>query len=183
MMAKKYSRTVIIAGTALFGTLAFILDWALKLAGLKILFPLLPIVRYDFDGIPIVLSLLLFGLPSGATTSAILLLAISFRDVVGASMKALAEFSTVAGMAIAIRGKRRFSWILAGILGIITRVVVMNVANLVVFPLIYKRTLEAAILLLPLLTIFNATQGIITIAGGYFAYEVIKRRIPRLVTD
>jgi len=183
MITKKYSRTVVIAGTALFGTLAFILDWALKLAGLKILFPLLPILRYDLDGIPIVLSLLFFGLPSGATTSSILLLAISFRDVVGASMKALAEFSTILGMALVIRRKSRFSWALACILGIITRVVAMTAANLAVFPLIYKSTLEAAILLLPLLTLFNATQGIISIAGGYFAYIAIKRRIPRLVKD
>jgi riboflavin transporter FmnP len=183
MIAKNYSRTVVIAGTALFGTLAFILDWALKLAGLKILFPLLPILRYDIDGIPIVLSLLFFGLPSGAATSAILLLAISFRDVVGASMKALAEFSTILGMAIAIRGKRHFSWMLAGILGAITRVAIMSAANLVVFPLIYKRTLEAAILLLPLLAIFNATQAVITLAGGYLSYKLIQRRIPGLMKD
>lgn len=183
MITKKYSRTVVIAGTALFGSLAFILDWALKLAGLKIYFPLLPILRYDIDGIPIVLSFLFFGLPSGLATSSILLLAISFRDVVGASMKALAEFSTILGMAIAIRGKSRFSWRLAGILGVITRIVITSAANLVVFPLIYKYTLEAAILLLPVLAVFNATQAIITILGGYFSYEVIKRRLPRLVKD
>lgn len=182
MLSKRYSRTVVIAGTALFGTLAFILDWALKFAGLKIYFPLMPVLKYDLDGVPIMLSLLFFGLPSGAATSSILFLAIAFRDVVGASMKALAEFSTILGISIVTR-KNRFSWVLAGILGIITRVVVMGAANLVVYPLYYRSTLEAAILSLPLLTIFNATQGIITISLGYLAYEAIKRRIPGLVKD
>ena len=96
--------TKILAGTTILGALVVVFDYTLKFSGLKIPFPLVPYIKFDLTGIPIALSMLLFGLIPGATTSAIAFLAILARsgDLVGPSMKALAEFSTITGIAVAI---------------------------------------------------------------------------------
>ena len=73
--------------------LVVVFDYTLKFSGLKIPFPWLPFLKFDFTGVPITLSLLLYGLSSGATTSILACLAILVRsgDLVGATMKAIAE--------------------------------------------------------------------------------------------
>ena len=98
------TNTKILAGTTILGALVVVFDYTLKFSGLKIPFPLVPYIKFDLTGIPIALSMLLFGLIPGATTSAIAFLAILARsgDLVGPSMKALAEFSTITGIAVAI---------------------------------------------------------------------------------
>ncbi|MGQ9506844.1 MAG: hypothetical protein ACUVTB_03160 [Candidatus Bathycorpusculaceae bacterium] len=68
--------TTALAGTAILAALVVVFDYTLKYSGLKVPFPWLPILKFDFTGIPIVLSLLLFGLAPGAFTSAIAVLAI-----------------------------------------------------------------------------------------------------------
>ncbi len=85
--------------------LVVVFDYALKFSGLKIPFPWLPFLKFDFTGVPIALALLLYGLSSGATTSVVASLAILARsgDLVGATMKAIVEFSTVSGIAICLR--------------------------------------------------------------------------------
>ena len=96
--------TRVLAGTAVLGALVVVFDYAMKYSALKIRFPWLPFLKFDFTGIPIVLSLILFGLMSSVTTSMVAFLAIlaSSGDVIGASMKGLAEFSTVLGMALGL---------------------------------------------------------------------------------
>jgi len=53
----------------------------------------------------------------------------------------------------------------------------------VIFPMFYRTPFTAALLLLPLIAVFNVAQGSISIFIGYFIYEAIKTRIPSLVKD
>ncbi len=98
-------KTRTIAGTALLAALVVVFDYSMKYSGLKMIFPWLPFLKFDFTGIPIVLSFYLFGFISSAFTSAIALFAILARsgDFFSASMKALAELFTVVGMAFALQ--------------------------------------------------------------------------------
>jgi len=165
-----------LAGTAILGALVVVFDYSLRYSHLKIPFPWLPYLKFDFTGVPIVLSLLFFGLASGLTTSAVALLAILARsgDVVGATMKAFAEFSTILGMAIGLRLLKRntkLTKILSLILGLSVRSIVMLLANLIVFPAM------AVMYAMLLLVFFNVIQGSISIIFGYFLYGVVAKKI------
>jgi riboflavin transporter FmnP len=163
--------TKTLAGSAILGSLVIVVDYLMKFFGLKIPFPWLPYLKFDFTGVPIVLSLLFFGLASGATTSAIAFLAILIRsgDVVGASTKAIAEFATILGMAISASLLKKSSSFEKGvslISGIATRTTTMFFVNLIIL----------SILLSPLIATFNVIQGTIDILLGYFIHSVIIHR-------
>jgi len=173
--------STILTGNAILSALVIIFDYSMKISGLKIPFPWLPYLKFDFTGVPIVLSTLLFGLPSGATTSAVALLAILLRsgDPVGASMKALAEFSTIAGMALSFKWSNKEAKLdkaLSSILGVSSRSLIMFFANLVVLPLYYQIPQPAVILASPLVIAFNLIQGLISIILGYFLYDIVIHR-------
>ena len=182
--------TTVLAGTAILAALVVVFDYTVKYSGLKVPFPWLPILKFDFTGIPIILSLLLFGLVPGAFTSVIAVLAILARsgDFVGSSMKGLAEFLTVFGMFLGLKMATKFRWPFSFCLGVATRVFVMMLVNLGLiymglmrFPPSYS---EIPSLLIILLTgVFNVIQGAISIIGGYFIYEAIKRRSPSLAEN
>jgi len=169
--------TKTLAGTTILAALVIVFDYALKFSGLKIPFPLLPYLKFDFTGVPIVLSLLLFGLPSAVITSGVAFLAIMGRsgDLLGSSMKALAEFSTIFGVALGFRlfkNYGRIGRLSSLILGILSRCTFMLVANIVILPQ------TAAIVTGSLLTAFNAIQGALSILVGYSLYGIISRKIP-----
>jgi len=182
---KKDTKTL--TGTIVLSALVFIFDYTMKFSGLKIPFPWLPLLKFDFTGIPIVLALLLFGLTSGTTTSAVALLAILIRsgDLIGASMKALAEFSTILGMALTSKqhGKTtKLTKTTSLLSGLTLRSLTMFFANLIVLPLYYQYPQTAAILISPLIVAFNIIQGSISILLGYFLHETITRRTTYLTT-
>ena len=164
--------TRVLAGTAILGTLVVVFDYSLKFAGLKIPFPWLPSLKFDLTGIPIVLSLLFFGFIPSVVTSAIAVLAILVRsgNVTGASMKGLAEFSTVLGMAVALKlaSRSRFKKTLAYVFGISSRCITMFFANLLIFSSVMSFLIAA----------FNVIAGSISILGGFLIYEAIKKRFP-----
>ena len=179
-----------LAGTTILAALVVVFDYTMKYSGLKMPFPWFPLLKFDFTGIPIVLSLLLFGLVPGAFTSAIAVLAILARsgDFVGSSMKGLAEFLTILGMFLGLKIATRFKLPASFSLGVATRVFVMMLVNLGLiymglmrFPPSYS---EIPLLLIILLTgVFNVVQGAISIIGGYFIYEAIRRRSPSLTKN
>ncbi len=178
--------TTTLVGTTILGALVVIFDYTLKFSGLKIPFPWLPFLKFDFTGIPIVLSLLLFGLIPGATTSAVAFLAILVRsgDIVGSSMKALAEFSTIFGMALGLIWSKkltRFTKPVSFILGDTLRILVMLFANLIILPLYYEIPFIVTVLISPYVGAFNLIQGFLSMFGGYLIYEAIIRRAPSLV--
>jgi riboflavin transporter FmnP len=174
--------TKTLAGIIVLAALVVVFDYTLKYSGFKIPFPWLPFLKFDFTGVPIVLSLLLFGLVPGAFTSTVAALAILARsaDLVGSSMKGLAEFSTVLGIFIGIRLTNKFRLLVAFIFGIATRVLVMTVAN---FALIYFGVMKISFVLLPLIGVFNVIQGSISILGGCLIYAAIRKRIPPLTEN
>jgi len=150
--------------------------------GLNIPFPWLPFLKFDFTGIPIVLSLLLYGLPHGATTSIVAFLAILVRsgDFVGSSMKGLAEFFTILGMVVGLRWLGKFRRATSFVIGIIFRCISMSIANLIAIPTYYGMSLAATLSILPLIVVFNAMQGCLSILVGYSIYEALRRRVPSL---
>ncbi len=169
-----------LASTAVLGALVVVFDYALKFSGLKIPFPFFPVLKFDFTGIPIVLSYLVFGLSSGATTASIAFLGILVRsgDVIGALMKAIAEGATIAGMALWTHRTPRLGTLLSLVFGLGLRIAVTSIANVIVLPLFYYYTFEAAVLLLPLQAVFNAIQGSISIGGGLLIHQAIAGKIP-----
>lgn len=167
-----------LAGIAMLASLVVVLDYTMKYSGLKIPFPWNPKLKFDFTGIPIALSLLTFGFIPGLFTSIVALVAIVARsgDLVGATMKAAAELATIAGMAIAIRIFSKLQRTTAFILGITTRCLTMFALNLIVQPAFYGMPYTIALATSPLIAVFNAVQGTITIIGAYAVYEAIKKR-------
>ena len=173
-----------ITGTAILSALVVVFDYVLKFAGIKIPFPIFPLLKFDLDGIPVVLSLLLYGPYSAATTCFVALVAILARsgDALSASMKALAEFATVLGMIPFYRINSHRLRGLSVVPGMAVRVVVMVVATLAAWPLLFK-SLNAVVAFLPFSALFNAVAAIISIAGGFLVYEALSKRAPALVPN
>jgi len=182
-MGKKEASVV--TKIAMFSALAVIFDYVMKFSGLKIIFPWLPFLKFDFTGIPIMLSLFIIGLNGAATTSAAVFLAILVRsgELIGASMKATAEFSTALGFYFGsriLRNKIRLSRILSYTLGCITRTLIMFLLTIPVLNLYYG-SLGVALALSPLVAIFNLIHGVISISGGDLIYVALKWRVPSLI--
>ena len=99
-------------------------------------------------------------------------------------MKAIAEFFTILGMAPFINKTGRLRKPLSITLGLILRVVVMSVFNLIVLPIYYSAyypTFVAAVFFLPLLGVFNIVAGAISIFGGFLIQEALAKRIPAIM--
>ena len=176
-------KSVFAAGTALLGAAVAVLDLGVRL---KIPFALLPYLKFDVLGIPMLLSSFLFGFFSGVITSLVAWLSISTRDSFSGFMKFAAEFSTVVGVYVVLRARspRNVWWkALAMISGVLVRVIVMAVANIMLLPVfmpaIYK-TYSAVIVLIPLISLFNAIQGAVSVFGGFLIYEAVVQRLPSL---
>jgi hypothetical protein len=94
-------------------------------------------------------------------------------------MKVAAELSTVIGIHLGLQLIDSKSKYLSWVTGLISRILVMTIVNLYFLPNVYRVPLEATIGLLPLIGVFNAIQGTITIGLSYFLFEAIKTRFPR----
>ncbi len=178
--------TTTLAGTAILSALVVVFDYTLKYSYLKIPFPGLPFLKFDFTGIPIVLSFLLFGMIPGIFTSTVAFLGILARsgDVLGSSMKGVAEFSTILGMAIGLKLLNRFRIAGSFVSGVGTRALVMTCVNLgliyVGIMAIPSSYMDVPLILTLLFGIFNIIQGAVSIFGGYSIYMAIRRRAPSL---
>ena len=170
--------------------LVIVFDYALKFSGLKIPFPWMPFLKFDFTGVPVVAALHLFGLASAATASAAATLGIIARsgDLIGGAMKGIAEFSTVAGMAAGLRlagriAPSRWTRVAAAVTGgVVARVIVMSGWNLLVVPYYYGVPTGVVVGMLPLIALFNAMQGALTAVLGYALHEAYVKRVPTQVT-
>jgi riboflavin transporter FmnP len=162
-----------------------VFDYSLKFSGLKIPFPWLPQIKFEFTGIPIALSPLLYGFPSGVATVIVAFLGMVVRggSWVSAFVKAIAEFTTVVGMAAGLRLSSRWRREASLLIGVIFRIAIMSVVNLIVYPRYYGLPYDVIVKMLPLIGVFNAIQGTVNILGGYFLYEAFVRRIPHLASS
>jgi len=174
-----------LAVTTLLSALVIVLDYSMKYSNLKIPFPLLPFLKFDFTGIPIVLSCLLVGFAPGSLTSVVAAVAILARsgDVLGSSMKGVAEFMTILGIAVGLKLRLHIS--IALVLGISFRVVIMTGVNLLLIqggimamPQSYA---DVPVVFALLLGGFNAIQGGISVLGGFTIFQALKKRAPSLV--
>jgi riboflavin transporter FmnP len=181
-------KSVFIAGTALLGAMVVVLDWGFRIAGLKIPYPLDPQLRFDLMGIPIILSMFLFGLASGIITCTVAFTSIALRGPPNAFLKFLAELSTLLGVYLYIKIKgsdalnNSKTKIYATITGIVTRVPIMAAANILLLPLFFPatQTLTLAIISSPATALFNISQGAISAFGGFLVYEAVTQRLPQL---
>jgi riboflavin transporter FmnP len=166
------------------GALVVVLDYAFKFMGIKIPFPLFPMMRFDMDGVPIVLALFFYGSYSASATCMVAFVAILARSgaVLSASMKALAEFGTILGMIPFYKTSSPRSQSLGIISGILTRVVIMVLANLAASPLLFK-SIQAAIAFTPFISLFNIIAGMISITGGYIVYKALAKRASHLLPN
>jgi riboflavin transporter FmnP len=179
------NRTAKLMGTSILAALVIVFDYALKYSGLKIPFPWYPDLKFDFTGVPIAISLLMYGPDSALVTSAVVGLGILARsgNLLSASMKALAELSTVVGLHLGLRATAGRvaggAWLgAASVAAVASRVVAMTIVNLYVLPNVYGVPVEAVIGLLPLIAAFNAAQGAITVGLGVFLDRAVRRRLP-----
>lgn len=183
MGLEKKNPTARLTGTAILAALVIVFDYTMKYSGLKIPFPWYPNLKFDFTGIPIVMSLFMYGFPSAVTTSLIAGLGILARsgNYVSASMKVFAELSTITGLHLGIRvlskGKEGTNY-LAWALGLASRVIIMTAVNLYVLPNAWHVPMEVTIGLLPLIGVFNVIQGLITIGLGHSLFGAVKTRLP-----
>ena len=65
------NNTAKLTGTAILAALVIVFDYTLKYSGLKIPFPWYPNLKFDFTGVPIVMSLFMYGFPSGSWLGAV----------------------------------------------------------------------------------------------------------------
>jgi len=176
----KKNGTLKLTGTAILAALVILFDYTLKYSGLKIPFPWYPNLKFDFTGIPVMLSLFLYGFSPSVFTSLVAGIGIVARsgNVISASMKVSAELSTVIGIHIGRNlsfSSKYYSWVV----GLFSRILIMSLVNLYVLPSVYGVPMSTTMGLLPLIGVFNALQGLITIGLGYFLFEAVQVRLPR----
>jgi riboflavin transporter FmnP len=186
IMEPKVNPTARLTGTAILAALVLVFDYTLKYSGLKIPFPWFPDLKFDFTGVPIALSLLMYGLPSATTTSMVAGLGILARsgNLISALMKTAAELSTVVGFWLGhylagvsgVEGIKRMIAAYSG--GLLCRVVVMSVANIIVLPNFWGVPLEVAYGLMPLIAGFNVAQGLISLGLGSYLFDAVEKRLP-----
>ncbi|MFB0551092.1 MAG: ECF transporter S component [Nitrososphaeria archaeon] len=192
-MARTIPRSSLVAGAALFASLTVVLDIFFKYSAFKVPFPPAPFLKFDLDGLPVILSLLVFGPWAGAFSSISLLLTIGYRGPPFAVLKVLAEASTAAGVFIAwllvkrMSGSRRPGgkalMIAALVLGVTTRALVMLWGNWALLPLFFGSSLEeyyrmALNAALGIIVGFNVVQGGVNVAAAMLVYLGIRKRLP-----
>ena len=175
-------RTVRLAGTAILAALTVVTDYIIKFSGFYIPFPnpWVSFLKLNLQGVPIALSSWLFGLPSAAITSIVYFIAATLRsgNPIGASSKAIAEFSTIFGMAVGLYISKRYVKLTAISIGVTFRIIVMTAVNLIIFPNVYGMPWPVVINLMPIVGVFNAIQGAITVLISYLIYEAYTKRVP-----
>jgi riboflavin transporter FmnP len=127
-------------------------------------FPLLPWISWDVTGIPIMVSLFLYGPITGVYTCLIGCSVIFLRgNVYGGVLKVIAELATLLAFTILRKG------VATNTVGAITsRVLVMTVANFFLLQLFYGTSEPDVVGLLVPIGLFNVTQALINIIPAYF---------------
>jgi len=173
--------TLWVTGTATLAALAVIFDLVFWVLRIKIPFPIFPRLKFDIDGIPVILALLMYGPSSSITVSVILSLTISFRNPLSGFMKGLAEASTALGMALFYNRGLKGAKIVSILSGAALRILVMAVGNLLILPAASILSMETVLRILPFISGFNAAAGIISALGGWLIYMELIKRIPHLI--
>ncbi|GGP22436.1 hypothetical protein GCM10007981_18490 [Thermocladium modestius] len=160
---------------------------SLELLRIEFPFPLAPFLKYDLVGVPLLLLALLSGRRDALLGASITAIAIFLAtgDPVGASMKWLAEVATFIPFASIYGYGGKIRTAAASAVAVASRVAVMDVANIAVTPYwlmifahacsTYAQCLTSVEVLLPVISIFNASLALIYIAITVPLYEYIAR--------
>jgi riboflavin transporter FmnP len=134
-------------------------------------FPLYPRVSWDLTGVPMMVSLLLNG-PIGAVYTSVIGCSIIFLrgNISGGLFKIIAELATLLAFAAIRRGVVAKSFA-----AIVSRVLVMTIANYYLLQFFYSMSESVVIGLLLPLGVFNATQALINIIPAYIIYLRVKQ--------
>lgn len=207
MSKQSLPRSVIVAGTAVFSALAVMLT----IAKLVLPFPFLPYLKFDSAEIPVTFAFLLLGPIPGLLSSVIYWIILTARAgyVLGPAMK----FAAVASMYVGcwagtllshrvFRGRRGVKSLLifGSSMGIVVRVIIMSIFNLVVLLLVAPSYLDfaASILVkvigltssspfevlawtLALTAVYNAIHVVVAIIPSYIIIRALMFRTPHLI--
>jgi riboflavin transporter FmnP len=184
-MVFKKGKTLWISGTALMAALAVVLDYSLKFSGLKIQFPWMPMLKFDFTEIPIILAFLLYGFLSAVIASLIVFIGMLMRssDLIGATMKVVSELSTISGIMFSlwvinrIKMNQNYQALISGFFAIFSRLIATSISNVYVLPTFYQIPYNAALGMLPLIAVFNILQGFMNLFVGYLLFISSKKRL------
>ena len=163
-----------IAVSSVLGALSFLFE-VVPGPPFDIPFPLYPRVTWDITGIPMMVSLLLYG-PLSAVYTCLVGTAIIFLrgNISGGLFKVVAELSTLLAYALI-----RKSTIVKSTIASFTRVIVMTITNYYMLQFFYKMPEGVVIGLLPVLAMFNFSQAIINIIPAH----IIHKRIRTFIQD
>ncbi|MCD6562991.1 MAG: hypothetical protein J7K23_03615 [Thermoproteales archaeon] len=185
-------RSLEISITALMGAFATVLS-VLKV---EIPFPILIYLKIDFAEIPVFLTYFLCNFRFGVIASLLHFLGLFSRsgDILGPSMKMIAEISNLTGMYVGLKIKSR-SMIIKITSGIILRVLSMTLINIIVLEFLFpsylyfsKTLLEQAGFYVPTLqctliytlvfvAIYNIINASISVSFSYLIFRTIKKRL------
>ena len=121
-------------------------------------FPLYDRVSWDITGIPMMISLLLYGATTGLYTTLVGCSVLMLRNPTGGVFKLIAELATLFGYSILSK-----SVIFRTSLASASRVFVMTVANYVLLQAFYRIPESFVVSLLPVLAVFNVSQALINV--------------------
>ena len=137
-------------------------------------FPLMPqMVSWDITGLPMMVSLLLYGPLSAVYTCVIGCSIIFLRgNFYGGVFKIIAEMATLLAFAALGRGV-----VVKSIAAIGSRVLTMTIANYYLLQFFYAWATESYVIgILVPIGIFNATQALINIIPSYIIYYKLANR-------
>lgn len=168
----------------------------LVLSPAKVPAPYAPFLVYQIWEVPIVLALLLYGLSVAVSISVLntVILLVIYQGALlsgplynlAAVLSMLLGIYVVHRLAVKRLGNATVLAVLSTALGCLMRVAVMSVVNYFGLqyppPIGYFMPPEAALALLPVIGVFNATVALYTVPIGYVMATAIRRRIPTVIS-
>lgn len=160
-----FRKSVVTANVIVFSALAIMLT-SLKA---EVPFPLLPYLKFDFAEIPVMITLFLFGPICSLITEVIhwIVLTVTRGWILGPLMKFLAVVPMIAGFWLGVTAYKKLRsgkkhsiavlFIVGNAVGIVARVVVASIANVVVFLIVAPEWLGYAAHMLALVGIVTTS--------------------------
>jgi riboflavin transporter FmnP len=163
--------TQLIINASIFGALSIMFE-IIPGPPFDVRFPLYPNISWDLTGVPMMLSLLLYG-PLASLFTCLIGCSIIFMrgNLYGGILKIIAELSTLFGYALFRR-----NFVINSLTAIVSRVTLMSVANFYLLQLFYGMSERIVASLIGPIAVFNASQALINIFFASVIYEAIRKR-------
>ena len=139
-------------------------------------FPLYPRVSWDLTGIPMMISLLLYGPATGFYTSLVGCSILMLRNPTGGVFKLIAELATILSYSIFSKGV-----VLRSTLATASRVLVMTFTNYLLLQVFYSIPESIVVGLLPVLGLFDISQAMINIIPSLMITARIRKQASSLI--